>query len=136
MNIFIDFVFYGMPPLILGLGLFGNLTALLVLFKGKLKKFGPVLIYKLLFIWDTFYIVQILRPFFQTVFNFNFVNLSRLWCKIFYYFNYLGDTISPFLLIYISFENFYRIFSKETRFSEQKNTNHIFHMSFCLLFGI
>ncbi len=130
MNMFINFVNHVMPLLVLGLGLFGNVAALLVLFKGKLKKLGPVLMYKLLFIWETFYIIQILQPYFHYAFNLNVTTLSSFACKLFYYFNYQGDTISPFLLVYISFEKYISIANPSKRSYFISRRNQIIYFNF------
>ena len=97
MKAYESFVFCVMAPIVLGSGLFGNIIAIVVFFKGKLNKIGPVLIYKLMFICDTFYIIQILVYYFQYPFYLDLTILSREACKIFYYFQNQGDTITPIL---------------------------------------
>ena len=100
------FVILLMAPIILALIAIGNLTALIVVFKGQLEKVGPVLVYKCLFISDTLYMFQILQPYFQSAFNLNLGTLSRLSCKLYTYFNFQGDSFSPLLLTYISLEKY------------------------------
>ena len=109
MSSFSYFVSFLMAPLVLSLGLIGNLTALVILFKGKFKKIGPVLIYKLLFIFDTFCIFQILQPYLQMSFNLDITIFSKSGCKLYLYFNYAVDVNSPFMLIYISAEKYISI---------------------------
>jgi hypothetical protein len=103
------FVKYFCAPLIIAIGCIGNLLGLTVLIKGKLKDIGPILIYKFLFIMDTYYIFQILRPYFNYAFGLNLVTLSSIACQVYYYFNYQGDAVSAFMLIYISLEKYIRI---------------------------
>jgi len=104
-----------MPPLVLSIGLLGNITALVVFFKANLKKIGPTLIYKLMFIWDTIYIILILVTYFQYPFSLDLTILSKLSCKIFFYSLFQGGTITPILLIYISVEKYIAISSPSKR---------------------
>ncbi len=54
------FVNYIFAPIVLAIGLTGNSLGISVLIKSKkLNKIGPILIYKFLFISDTFYLLQI-----------------------------------------------------------------------------
>ena len=123
-----------MAPLILALGLIGNLTALVVLHKGKLTKIGPVLIYKLLLISVTFYIIQMLQVYFHYAFNLNLITLSRLACKLFNYINYQGDSISPFLIAYISLEKYISIAYLSRRRIMDRTRNQIIYFSLVLLY--
>jgi hypothetical protein len=50
------FTNYILPPVILLLGLFGNIMGIVVFSRKNLKKSGPVLIYKFLFISDSIYL--------------------------------------------------------------------------------
>ena len=101
------FVYYVMGPLVPLVSLLGNLTALFVSYKGKMKNISPVLIYKLLFVSDT--CNMLVLAYLQFPFNLNFQNLSSLVCKLYFYFNYQVDAISKFLLVYISVEKFIAI---------------------------
>ena len=103
------FIVYLMPPMILCIGLFGNLTALVVFFKGNLRKMGPTLIYKLMFIWDTYYINQILPFYMSKAIGLDLPTKSRLACKGLVYLNYQGTAISPFMLVYLSVERYISI---------------------------
>jgi len=103
------FIYYLMAPIVLVLGLCGNITALVVFFKGNLKKIGPILIYQLMFICDTYYITQILVFYLQYSFNLNLSTLSRFACKLVSYLNYQMDAVSSYLLVYISLEKYISI---------------------------
>ncbi len=127
------FVIYLMAPLILIFGLVGNLTALAVFFKGKLKKIGPVLIYKFLFVMDNVYICQILNAYLSYAFNLNVTIVSRLACKLFNYFNYI-DAISPFLLVYISLERFISIGYPTKRCKLTNTRNQVIYFICVLVF--
>jgi len=103
------FAAYLMAPIILCIGLFGNLTALVVFFKGNLRKIGPLLIYKLMFIWDTYYINQIIPFYLAKAINLDLTTVSRTACKILVYLNYQGTAVSPFMLAYLSIERYISI---------------------------
>ncbi len=76
------FVYYLMAPIVFALGLMGNMTALVVFFKGNLKNIGPVLIYRLMFTFDTLFIIQIILFYLQYPFYLDITILSRLSCKL------------------------------------------------------
>ena len=128
-----DFVKYYSVPLIIAIGCIGNIFGLVVLIKGKLKDIGPILIYKFLFIMDTYYIFQILRPYFNNAFGLNLVTLSRIACKVYYYFNYQGAAVSAFMLIYISLEKYIRIAHPAQRRIMINKKYQIIYI-FCVLF--
>ena len=98
---FINFIF---PIAVLVIGMFGNLLGLIVLARKHLKQIGPRHVYIYLFISDTCYIVQIIITFLYYAFNIHLSILSVMSCKVFIYFNYAFDAISPWLLVYISVE--------------------------------
>lgn len=97
------------PIIVLVIGLIGNLLGFIVLFSKKLKKFGPTLIYKLLFVCDTIFLVQIVIFYMQNGLSFDPTIFSPIGCKIFFYFNYGLDALSPWLLVYISIERYVAI---------------------------
>jgi hypothetical protein len=123
MKVFEYFVYYAMAPLVLSISLLGNITALVVFFKGKMKKIGPVLIYKFMFIWDIIFITQIVIFYLQYTFNLSLVTLTRFTCKLLGYFNQQSDTITPLLLIYISIEKYISLStpSKHRKLNSTKN---------------
>ena len=127
-------VYYVMGPVVFVVGMVGNLTALLVFFKGKLKNIGPVLIYKLLFISDAWYLLQIVLIYLQFPLNLYFQNLSSLACKLYNYFYGQADAISPFLLVYISIEKFISIGYLTKRRILTRNRNQIIYFSFVFLY--
>lgn len=65
------FVNYVLPALILVLGSIGNTFGLILIGRKKLDKIGPILVYKLLFIWDTLflriYILHFIIIFFKSL---------------------------------------------------------------------
>jgi hypothetical protein len=58
------FTNYILPPMIVIFGFIGNTLGLIVVSKKELKKIGPVLIYKFLFISDSIYLSIILDFFY------------------------------------------------------------------------
>lgn len=109
MNSFEFFVNYIFPPLILIVGLIGNLIALSVLTRAKLKKIGTRYTYIILFITDTIYLFQIVINYLGYGFSLDLTTLSSHACKLYIYFNYSLGALSPWLLNYISMEKFISI---------------------------
>lgn len=103
-NLFILFVF---PIFVFVFGLVGNSLGLLVLMKRKrnLYKIGPIKIYIYLFLIDTFYLFQILASISANG-GHDISIINSLTCKVANYFNYSFATISPMLLVYLSFDRF------------------------------
>lgn len=129
------FVYFILPPLILILGLFGNLIGLLVLLRPKLEKIGPRVIYGFLFIMDTFFLIQIIHKYLQIGLNLNLDNVSSFWCKFNRYFNYSQDAISPMLLVYISIEKYISIKYPYKRQILNKTANQIIFSVCCYMFN-
>lgn len=71
------FVNLVLAPIILLIGILGNLLALLVLSNKKIKKIGPVLFYRLLFITDSAFLITIVILYLQTGFSFDNLNLNK-----------------------------------------------------------
>lgn len=109
MNSFDFFVIFIFPPIILIVGLSGNLIALLVLIREKLKKIGTRHIFIYLFLSDTVYLLQLIINYLGYGFGLDLSTISSLSCQIYVYFNYSLGAISPWLLIYISLEKFVSI---------------------------
>ncbi len=128
------FVYYLMAPIVFGLGLVGNMTALVVLFKGKLKKMGPVLTYKLMFIFDTLNIFQIITFYLQYPFYLDITILSRFSCKLVVYLNYQMNAVSTYLLVYISIEKYISINNPSKRRILNSKKNQIISLIGILVF--
>jgi len=105
-----------MAPLVLVVGISGNIAGLIVINRKKLKNIGPIHIYKFLFIADSIYLPQIVVSYMVTGFSFDPTILSSLSCKIYQYLNFVPDAISPWLLVYISLEKFVSISMPQKRF--------------------
>ena len=137
MNVIDFFVYYIFAPVVLGIGLIGNSLGITVLMKSKrLKKIGPVLIYKFLFISDTFYLLQIMIIYFGYGFSLDLTILSNLSCQIYIYFNYAFAAFSPWLLVYILIEKFISIVHPTKRFMLRKKLNQIIYIIILILFSL
>ncbi len=73
---------------ILAIGLFGNISGLLVLKEKKLNKLGPLFMYRLMFIFDLIFLSGILVFIFKNFFQLNLSLISDLSCKLYFYFSY------------------------------------------------
>lgn len=99
-----------------------NLFGLITISRKILKHIGPILIYQLLFIFDIIYLPQILIDYTQSAYNYDITILSSLECKICIFFNYSLDSISPWLLVYISIEKFVAINYPREKFLIRKKS--------------
>ena len=92
------------PPTIICVGLFGNFLALVIFLRKKLSKMSKLL--RILIIFDSFGLLQILQQYMKNEFQIDVRTLSDLSCKLSVYFAYLVRPISAWLLVYICFERF------------------------------
>lgn len=109
MNPYEFFVYYLMQPIALGLGLVGNLIGLSIFRRKKMEKIGPVRMYQILFLTDTFFILQSIESFLNNTFEIGLTKTLGLTCKIFIFVNYASYILSPMALFYISLEKFVSI---------------------------
>lgn len=100
----LNYIYLLLIPIILLVGLIGNITGLFVIKRKRLKKIGPRNIYLYLFCMDTMYLIQIIMPFLLFAFNIDMSTFNQFSCKLYQYLNYSLDTQSSMLLVYISFE--------------------------------
>jgi hypothetical protein len=107
-------------PVLIILGLFGNIFGILISKRKKLIKFGPRTILIYLFIFDFIYFPLIIKPYLQYSFNIDITIISSLTCKVHWYANYAFATISPMLNVYISIERFISINYQSRRFFLRK----------------
>ena len=88
------------PILIIVLGTVDNILGLLVLNRKKLKKIGPVEMYKYLFVVGMANYPKILQCYLHN-FGIYFENTSVMVCRLTSYFWYTTDPLSPMILVYI-----------------------------------
>ena len=98
------FIVYLMAPLVLIIGLVGNTLGTLVLSKQKLIKMGSIHTLRYLLLIDSVYLLMIIQPYAAFSFGMDFTLISDRVCKLFKYFNYSLDVISPWLLVFVSFD--------------------------------
>ena len=70
------FVYYVFPLLVLAFGLFGNVAGLKVLRKKKLQKIGPLLMHRVLFVFDLSFLIGILVFYLALGFQLNLYLIS------------------------------------------------------------
>ena len=126
-NDFQFFVKYIFPILIIVLGTVDNIFGLLVLNKKKLKKIGPVEMYKYLFIVGIVNFPKILQCYLHN-FGIYFENTSVMACRLTSYFWYITDPLSPMILVYISIERFILIKYPNKRLILNKKMNQYIYM--------
>lgn len=116
------------PPLLLLMGLIGNFLGLRVLSSRKLEKIGPRRMYQLLFISDSFILIEILVNYLQYAYQIDVTIVSNLACKSFHFLNYSLATISPMILVYISLERYVAVKypSKVSQFRSFRNQLQFF----------
>ena len=112
---FVDKIF---GPLVFIFGMIGNILGLVVLKNAKLKNIGPLYMYRFLFISDSIYLPQIIITYMGTGFNYNPKIKSSLGCKVYQYFSYALDAVSPWILVYISVEKFVSISYPQAKFAK------------------
>ena len=121
------FVFFVLGPLIFFVGLIGNTLGLIIFIKGNLKTFGPVHMYRYLFIFDSAALIAISNYYFIEGFFINFIAISSLSCRVFGYFTFAISAISPMILVYILFERLLSIkFPVESNFLRNPKTQKIY----------
>ncbi len=103
------FVYIIFGPLVLFLGLLGNVLGLVVLRRKNLEKLGPKRMYQYLFKIDLICLLIVLNNHLVQSFDMGFQVLSRLSCKLYMYFAYTFSPITPMILVYILIERYLAI---------------------------
>ncbi len=88
LEIFMLFVNYWFPSIILVMGLIGNTIGMLVVLRKRLKSIGPTHIYCYMFAADSAYLVQIIIIYLENAFYMRLLTFSRFICKTWMYLNY------------------------------------------------
>jgi hypothetical protein len=125
-----------LTPIIIILGLFGNLFGLIVISKKKLKKIGPQIIYITLFLFDLINLALIFKPYIQYEFNKDITIISKLACKSYWYINYVFGAISPMFMVYISFEQFISLAYSNRKYFLLNNRIQLIFIASITLFNI
>ena len=119
------FVKYLMQPIILLLGLVGNMIGLVIFLRKKMVKIGPLHMYQILFAIDTFCLLQTVVPFLQDINVVALTKISSTLCKLNVYMSYSSYILSPMALIYISIEKLVSIKYPAKRFTLRKKRNQV-----------
>ena len=75
----------------------------------RVRKVGPVHIFRCLFLIDTVYVMLILEKYVQFGFHIPYDHISIVFCKMNRYFNFSLDAISPMLVVYIVVDRYLSI---------------------------
>jgi hypothetical protein len=120
-------------PAIIILGIFGNLFGLIVISKKKLVKIGPQFVYIALFIFDWINFILIFQLYAAFEFNIDVTLFSSLYCKTYFYINFVFACISPMLSVYISIERYISIaYLAKKDFLQQKKIQLIYIIAIVL----
>ena len=119
------FIYYIFPPLILAIGLIGNAFGFGVLLKKELINIGPRDIYRYLFLFDSFYLLQIIGTNLQYTYNLDITVVSNLTCKLWNYFNYCLAPVSSWLVVYISIDRYVSIKYPAQRFAYRRQKTQL-----------
>lgn len=98
-----------LQPIIVLIGLAGNLLNFLVFSRKKFEKLATKNIFRTIAVIDTFCLLQIIDKFFQYGFGFYLRKYSNLTCKVFTFLIYSFGPMSAWLLVFISIERFISI---------------------------
>lgn len=135
-NDFYFFIYYLLSPLVVIFGLCGNLLALAVLNRKVMRKIGPVLMHKVLFIFDSLYLVFFIQSYLSRGFGINFLQFSRIGCKFFYFFVHSLAPISPLAIVYISLDRYISIKYPNRRLLLKKNREQIVSIALFITFNL
>lgn len=136
MNEFQIFIKFILPPIILFLGLIGNSIGFVVLLNKKLRKLGPLIIYKYLLLIDSLYLIQIVVTYFELTFGYSLTLISVFSCKLWFFLNYSLAVISPLLLVYISIEKCISIKSPSYRFILRRKDIQISYILITIIYNL
>ena len=95
------------PPIILCLGLIGNIFTLIIFSRKNLSKMSKLL--RILTVSDSFGLLNILQHYLKNNLFINIRTISDLSCKVFEYLVYIFLPISAWLLVYVCIERFFMI---------------------------
>lgn len=123
-GVFIDYIF---GPFVVLVGLIGNLSGLIVLYKSDLQKhLGPILIYKSLLILNSLKLMEIFIIYLQN-FQLNLLVLNIFLCKLLTYAELITSSYMPCHLIYISLDRYISTrFESKTKLLKKNSTQVIF----------
>jgi len=134
---FMIFVRFWFPPIILCIAIIGNTLGCIVIWRPKLINIGPRNIYKYLFVFDTFYVIQIIISYLQRAGFTQYLNKSSLFmCKSLTYFNYSFAPVSPLLLVYISVDRYISVQFPGKRFFLRREKIQSIYFIFIIIYNL
>jgi hypothetical protein len=136
MNSFNYFNTYIFPMATLAFGFAGNFLGYKTMERPKMIEIGPRKTYKYLFIMDTIFLAQLIITYLQVTFNIDITILSKVLCKLWWYFNYSLATQSTMLLVYISIDRYVSIKIPALRFFMRKRNNQLIYFIFIFMFNL
>ena len=108
-------------PMILGIGVAGNTMGLVVFLRKKMKKIGPGPMYQILFVANSFILLQSIDLFAVNIFGVCVRLISKETCKITMYLIFSSYLLSLMALCFISIEKLISIRYPGKRFLLRKN---------------
>jgi len=136
MNLFYVFLYYIFPPLILVLGMLGNIIGLSLMKRPGMSYIGPKNIYKYLFAFDIVNLAQIVVNYLQYSFRVDLTILSKFACRIWMYINYSLATPSVMFLLYLSIDRYISIRIPARRFLLRKRNYQLIYCIFILMINL
>jgi hypothetical protein len=136
MDTFTVFFFYIFPPLVLILGLFGNIFGYYLLKRPKMSEIGPRNTYKFLFALDTINLIQIIVNYLQFSFKTDITIISNVSCRLWVFINYSLATPSSMCLVYISIDRYISIKLPAKRYFLRKRNNQFIFITFIIVFNL
>lgn len=103
------FTHYILPPFVLVLGIFGNILGLSILLRKRLAGLPSRNMFCFLLLFDSIYLTNFLINYLEVSFGIVITTTSSITCKIQSYFSYSLATISPMILVFITFERYFEI---------------------------
>lgn len=123
------FIFFLLPPVILVLGFFGNITGVIVMRSKRLVPMATRRMYSYLFFFDSIYLIHLVINYLELSYGIDITFKSSEACKAHIYLNYSLATISPMILVYISIERYVEIKYPAKRFVMRKNKLQIIYLT-------
>jgi hypothetical protein len=134
-NFFDFFVINIFPIILIVMEIVGCIFGLLVLKKKKLKKIGPLHMYRCLFIVGIVNSPKVWQYYLHN-FNIQFETSSVLACRLTSYYWYVTFPLSPMILVYISIERFFLIKYPDKRHILNKKINQYIYMLILVGFNL
>lgn len=124
-----SFAYYVFPLIVLIGGTFGNILGIVVLSRKPMNKIGPRQMYIFSFISDILILILVIVNYLQAGYDYDLTIISKATCKIYWYLNFSIASISPMLLVYISFEKAVSIHKPSKRyFFRKQKTQFIYFL--------